>query len=121
MSFKVPEEFRFSPKAFPEMHSKKSDGNNGIFLIKIRGVAFFCQASDGAGWEHVSVSIPKISRCPSWQEMCEIKNIFWEENDTVIQYHPAKSDYVNMMPTCLHLWRPIGVDFPKPDKFMVGV
>lgn len=75
-------------------------------------------ASDGMGWEHVSVSLP--SRCPTWEEMCYIKNLFWDETDTVIQYHPPKSEYVNAHPYCLHLWRKIGYEFPLPESIMVG-
>jgi hypothetical protein len=43
-------------------------------------------ASDGKGWEHISVSLP--NRCPNWREMCFIKSLFWDEEDVVIQYHP---------------------------------
>ena len=33
-------------------------------------------ASWGGGWEHVSVSLAR--RCPTWEEMCMVKDIFWE-------------------------------------------
>jgi hypothetical protein len=76
-------------------------------------------------WEHVSVSIAfpekKIPlRCPSWEEMCYIKSLFWDEVDCVLQYHPSKDQYVNRHPYVLHLWRPIGQVIPIPDKSMVG-
>lgn len=72
------------------------------------------------GWEHVSVSLPGAMRCPTWEEMCYIKDLCWNDNETVIQYHPAKSDYVNFHPFVLHLWRPIDIDFPKPPTIMIG-
>ena len=34
-------------------------------------------ASWGGGWEHVSVSLAR--RCPTWEEMCMVKDIFWGE------------------------------------------
>jgi hypothetical protein len=74
-------------------------------------------------WEHVSVSVrvPGETRCPTWEEMCEIKDMFWDKDETVIQYHPAEADYVNMHPHTLHLWKPIGVELPTPPSIMVGV
>ncbi len=76
-------------------------------------------------WEHVSVTVShkkkEASRCPTWEEMCFVKNMFWNEDEVVVQYHPAKSDYVSMHPFCLHLWKPIGVTLPTPDPLMVGV
>ncbi len=117
--FHVPEEARELRYSHPK------DGNNGIFIISQGGFYFQCIASDGMGWEHVSVTLrfKKSSNCnnPSWDEMCYIKNLFWDEEDTVIQYHPAKSEYVNNHPNVLHLWRPIGVDLPKPNSILVGI
>lgn len=66
----------------------------------------FCQASDGGGWEHVSVST--IERCPTWDEMCKVKSLFWDDDDLVVQYHPPASEYVNNHPYTLHLWRKSG-------------
>lgn len=74
--------------------------------------------SSGEGWEHVSVSLKK--RCPTWDEMCRIKNMFWNDEETVVQYHPPKSEYVNTHPYCLHLWRKKGEDFERPPKGLVG-
>jgi len=71
-------------------------------------------ASFGEGWEHVSASL--FYRCPTWDEMCMVKDFFWGEEDTVIQYHPAKSEYINYHPHCLHLWRPINKEILCPPK-----
>ena len=76
--------------------------------------------SDGEGWEHVSVSTQ--NRTPNWAEMCFIKSLFWGDEDTVIQFHPPRSEYVNMHPFCLHLWRPnAGQQIPLPPSILVGV
>lgn len=77
--------------------------------------------SNGGGWEHVSVCPYKRSYTPSWDDMCALKDMFFHEDETVVQYHPAKSEYVNNMPNCLHLWRPTEADLPTPPAIMVGI
>ena len=119
--FQVPEKYRITKIGNLSMASSAKDGNNGAFLIPFNGENFFVIASDGEGWEHVSVSIYKKKRCPYWHEMCFIKNLFWSKDETVLQYHPAENDYVNMHEWTLHLWKPINKEFPKPDKIMIGI
>jgi hypothetical protein len=70
--------------------------------------------------DHVSVSL-SVKRCPDWEEMCMIKDMFWDDEDCVVQYHPPKSEYVSMHPFCLHLWRPIGIEIPRPPSIFVGI
>lgn len=115
--FKVPEKYRVKEG---KLGSDESYGNNGYFLIKSVKFKreFRCVVSDGLGWEHVSVSLP--TRCPTWEEMCFIKDKFWDKGDCVVQYHPAEKDHVNYHPYCLHLWRPMGLSIPKPPPLMVG-
>lgn len=115
MTFRVPEKLRI--KKGP-MGSNESFGNNGAFWVKTKKCVFTVIASDQLGWEHVSVSLP--TRCPTWEEMCFIKDLFWDEDDFVVQFHPSKKDYVNNHPHCLHLWRPIDAVIPTPPVFMVG-
>ena len=74
-------------------------------------------AHEESVWEHVSVSTSR--RVPNWQEMCFVKNLFWSEDEWVVQFHPAKVDYVNMHPFTLHLWRTVG--FPTPPSNLVGI
>lgn len=81
-----------------------------------KGQMLICFSCD-RGWEHASVSLR--TRCPTWDEMCMIKNIFWGEEEAVMQIHPPASEYVNIHPYCLHLWKPIGIEFPRPDKMLV--
>lgn len=73
--------------------------------------------SDGFGWEHVSVSL--LNRCPTWEEMCWVKDKFFYPAECVVQYHPPQSGYVNVHPYCLHLWRPIKKDLPMPPNNFV--
>lgn len=70
------------------------------------------------GWEHVSVSTNR--RPPNWQEMCWVKDLFWTDEECVVQYHPPRSVYVNDHPYCLHLWRHKSAAFPMPPTCAVG-
>lgn len=101
--------------------SDERAGNNGAFRIHHKGYTLHVIASNGRGWEHISVSIVGVSRCPSWEQMCFIKSLFWDEDDTVIQYHPAKAEYINSHPYVLHLWRPTEAELPKPLPTMIGL
>lgn len=75
----------------------------------------------GMEWKHVSVSILKQERCPTWQEMCYIKDIFWDHEECVFQLHPPRSKYVNNHPYCLHLWKPLKTTMDLPDSILVGL
>lgn len=74
-------------------------------------------ASWDRGWEHVSVSLK--NRCPTWEEMCAIKEIFWGDDEAVMQIHPPKEDYVNLHNYCLHLWKPVNGEITRPPKELV--
>jgi len=120
--FKVPNQHRI--KNHPILSSDDSFGNNGAFKIPLdENVSAFVIASDGDGWEHVSVHVVDNGKqeTPTWDEMCQIKDMFWGDDDCVIQYHPPKSDYVNNHQHCLHLWRPVGIEIPTPPSIMVGI
>jgi len=76
-------------------------------------------ASNGCGWEHVSVS--RRDRTPTWDEMCQVKALFWDDEDCVMQLHPPRSEWVNNHPNCLHLWRPVDTALPMPPSILVGI
>ncbi len=116
--FRVPEHRRVTTGIAA---SSAADGNNGCFIIKHGDVRLFVIASDGGGWEHVSVTIPGVNRCPTWEEMCRVVAAFWDKDDCIVQFHPPKSEHVNNHPYCLHLWRPIGHNIPTPPTMMVGI
>lgn len=72
------------------------------------------------GWDHVSVSLFHRSReCPTWAEMCLVKDLFGEPEARVVQFHPPSSEYVNTHAGCLHLWRWTGGEFPHPNPILV--
>lgn len=114
--FKVPNQYRVK-EGF--MGSDDSYGNCGLFIFFQDVFQVSCIASDGEGWEHVSVSVAK-AECPDWNLMCIVKDLFWDAEDCVVQYHPPKSQYVNCHKYVLHLWRKTGFDFPVPDPILVG-
>jgi hypothetical protein len=120
MSFHCPSANRVTKGMFGTSHDA---GNNGLFFVRspsIKETALMrIIASDGLGWEHVSVSF--AHRCPTWAEMCKVKSLFWDAEDAVMQLHPPESEWVNNHSYCLHLWRPVGTDIPRPPEYMVGI
>lgn len=113
-----PEKWRITPElclrvGIPEMlGTRASDGMQGFFVIRGDVPELRCIVSVGEGWEHVSVS--RFDRCPTWEEMCLVKDEFWGPEEAVMQLHPPHSEYVNRHPYCLHLWRPTKVELPRP-------
>ncbi len=120
MAFRVPDQFRVTRG---RLGTERGSGNNGAFVLpapprSLSNARLHCIATDNFGWEHVSVTL-SAPRIPTWAEMCYVKSVFWEPEDTVLQIHPAESEYVDLHPHCLHLWRPIGTSFPVPPTFLV--
>ena len=104
-----------------ESYGSYGDEGNGVFSLPPPrgGGALLCIASNGDGWDHVSVSIS--NRCPNWAEMEHVKRAFFADNETAMQLHVPPSDHVNHHPYCLHLWRPNdGRDIPRPPAIFVG-
>lgn len=126
--FKVPEKYRELPKGLPPPLNPKREG---FFIIPVNdpepGIRYYqVIASGGYGWEHVSVILLNEKKhsaeiMPSWDDMCFLKDLFWDDTDCVVQYHPPASEYVNNHKWCLHLWRPTVEQMPMPNKLMVGI
>lgn len=110
------------------LHSSVQDGNNGAFIVQSPepGWILFLICSDGHGWEHVSLHARRVHRhrddmrTPTWKEMAFVKRLCWDAEDCVVQFHPAESDYINLHPNVLHLWRPVGIEWPTPPSILVG-
>jgi hypothetical protein len=105
-----------------QLATSRASGNTGTFRISQDTATIWVIVSDGLGWDHVSVSVIDRgkSRVPTWGEMCLVKDLFFEPDECVIQYHPPRAVYVNDSPYALHLWRPQNVELPMPDPIMVG-
>jgi hypothetical protein len=109
--------------------SSPADGMNGCFIIPFdigKGQhRLGCIASDGGGWEHVSVTDQTARRshliCPTWEMMARVKRAFWDDEETVVEYHVPMAEWINEHPGCLHLWRKIGYEFPRPPALYVGI
>jgi hypothetical protein len=122
--FHVPEHARDT--SHPVLGTSSADGNNGAFHLDSPepGWSLAIIASDGEGWEHVSVHAYRVQRTqertPTWKEMCFVKRAFWDGEDEVVQFHPKESEYVNYHEHTLHLWRAVGMTFPRPSGELVG-
>lgn len=104
----------------PNFEEQRPGDRFGLFRIVFKGARLqivACCAREGYQWEHVSVK--GHGCCPTWEQMSHVKSLFWEPSECVVQYHPAEKDYVNIQPHVLHLWKPVGVEFPMPPKEMV--
>lgn len=116
--------------------SPRGSGGNGAFILPApTGARLIVVVSDGSDWgqptdgfpdglpgepwEHVSVHVDMAKRCPTWAEMSYVKSLFWGEEETVLEYHPPKSEYVNTHPHTLHLWRPKRTEIPLPPRACV--
>ena len=129
MAFHVPEASRI---ADGPMGSEPNAGQYGAFYVPSPEsgwmLALVCddgtngEVPESLGWEHVSVNAirGKQSRTPSWKEMAFVKSLCWDDEDVVVQYHPRKSESVNLHPSVLHLWRLVGATMPMPPKNLVG-
>lgn len=112
---------------FAEMHRVRNeevlkrygsfgDESNGVFFFPQKGL--FCIISAGEGWEHVSVS--RKSRMPTYEDMMFVAKQFWDDGDTLMQLRVPKSEHINVSNFCLHWWRPIDGEIPRPAAWMVG-
>ena len=100
------------------MYGKPEPGSiEGCFGIPYKHYQLFVISGCGEGWDHISVSLKH--RCPTWNEMKFIKNLFFEPDELVIQFHPPEKDYKNIGETVLHLWRPWDQEIKLPPINMV--
>lgn len=102
-----------------EYASSEADGFNGFYCLVLRGAKVKVIAGESIDWKHVSVSIDKSQQPPSWAIMCEVKDLFWEPEDCVMQLHPPKSQCINTHSGALHLWQPLSAAIPRPPQYMV--
>jgi len=70
-------------------------------------------------WDHVSVSLS--NRCPTWDEMDFIKRLFFKPEETAFQLHVPDDRHISNHPYCLHLWRPVHLEIPRPPDILVGI
>jgi len=85
------------------------------------GSVVWCSKEDG--WEHVSVSHANRRKMPTWEDMCRVKDIFWDAEEEVVQIHPKESRYLHGVgygkdrrENVLHLWRPADGDWSRIEE-----
>lgn len=136
-----------SPKDLPQHFKTEGDPElaDGKYVIpspRIDDYLFLVLASTGLGWDHVSVSLWKanyktkkvmggtiknsdgaspVNRCATWEEMCFIKDLFFDPTECAVQYHPPMSEYISNHKYCLHIWKPQTMAMPMPPSVMVGL
>ncbi|MGZ3689410.1 MAG: DUF7694 domain-containing protein [Bdellovibrionota bacterium] len=121
MRAQFPEKLENGRLRDPIFANATTHGPYGVFIVQGPcgcELQLFSHPRDN--WEHVSVDTGR-RRSPNWQEMCFVKDLFWDEEECVVQYHPALSQYVKMHRYRLHLWKPKGVALPAPPSSMVGI
>jgi hypothetical protein len=108
-------------RIFSAFYGSWGDGSNGTFIFRspIDGGELRVIASDGDGWDHVSVS--RVNRAPNWSEMEFIKRKFFKDGETAMQLHVPVDQHINCHPHCLHLWRSQTQPIPLPPGIMVGL
>lgn len=82
--------------------------NSAFIKLPDCGTCSVIWGDNEGGYEHVSVSPKKKFNMPTWNDMCALKDMFFKDDEEVYQIHPKKSEYVNVVENCLHLWKPIG-------------
>lgn len=111
------EEIRKTPNLVIEAEAE-NDGMGGKYYDRVNNKWLNFIFSYQMGWEHLSVSMP--SKTPSWEQMCMMKDVFWNKDEACVQYHPKEEDYVNMHQHCLHIWKPTEQELPTPPHILVG-
>ena len=101
----------------PYLFKRGEDG--GAWKIPFCGEMLLVVASNGMGWDHVSVSLAQ--RTPTWAEMEAVKRMFFLDHETAMQLHVPPTDHISCHPNCLHLWRPQKKAIPRPPGWMVGL
>jgi len=104
------------------MYGQEGNSGNGVFRVRYVklgvNVLLAVIASDGDGWDHVSVS--HRARCPKWDEMEYVKRLFFKDDEAAMQLHVPPIDHINCCKNCLHLWRPQNHEIPRPPEIMVA-
>jgi hypothetical protein len=120
-----PEAEKYRMTAPAKMASKPGDDFGAFYVIRgsVELMIMACNEDEASGvfWEHVSARAREKNRerCPTWEEMCYIKSLFWGPEECVVQYHPPASEYKNDHPHVLHLWRYTKAEIPRPPRLLV--
>jgi len=106
-------------RASPFSDNALEGGISGEYLIPVDGSVLAVIVADGLGWDHVSVSVRRVRRCPTWTELERIRELFFHDDETVVYYSPPRDLHINLHAFVLHMWRPQAGEIPLPPSFMV--
>lgn len=67
------------------------------------------EGNNGKYHEHASISIyGGRNRLPTWEQMVEIKDLIWQDEEECYQVFPKKSEYIHGykdLKNVMHIWR----------------
>jgi hypothetical protein len=126
----------FGGEQFKRLNTEEGERRGCFSFHAQNGVALSCLVDIKHGWEHISVTGKQVIRklgkdnevldeshievTPSWEHMKAIKELFFEDEETVFQFHPALSQKAGAHDHTLHLWRPAdGTEIPLPPSHLV--
>ena len=110
-------EYRVKDHELAQLYGGIGDPYGGAFIVIVKTGMLRIIASNGEGWDHVSVSL--TNRTPNWYEMEHIAKLFFKDNEVAVQYHMPVDMHVNIHPNCLHWWRPHVDIILLPPRIMV--
>jgi len=92
---------------------KEGDIDNNISTGKFRDSSFahggftvmFTMEHHEDDRMFLHLSISRVDRYPSWDEIVLFRSLFFDDDDTIFQVIPKEGDYVNVHSNCFHLWK----------------
>lgn len=110
---------KIDPQTFlPPSHPMYDAGDDVAWYAAITGLVVILTVEcipemDARRWMHVSMS--RKDRLPSYDEMCEVKELFVGRDRKAFQIFPAAEHHVNIAQHCLHLWCAVDGDDGFPE------
>ena len=101
---KTVQEISQAPNLLIERNDEKG-GTGRLMYGNLRNCTVMWGRAESGKYDHVSIA--PTGRCPTWDEMCKVKEIFFYDDEECYQVFPKKSEHVNLSKTCLHIWRDI--------------
>ena len=75
--------------------------------------------TEGEQWLHASFSYP--ARIPSYDDVYEVRRLFFPSDKTVLQIFPPREEHVNLHPYTLHLWCCLSHDSSSSSLILPGM
>ena len=89
-----------------------------IVFYLVEGLKIMPTNNPAVGWDHISISPQRAeSLTPTWEQMCRMRDLFFNDDEVVLQYHPPLQNHVNCATNTLHLWRCQNAEIPLPPCY----